>query len=320
MDNATIKNMNKKVNLEQKGSRYNCPECGNHRLILDEKTGDQICNVCGAVIRERMVDEGPEWRGFSPEERNKRSRVGSPMNVMIHDKGLSTIIGWGNRDIYGRQLSPINRAKMYRLRKWQTRIRFSSSKDRNLTHAMSELDRLGSQMGVPRGVKETSAVIYRKALEKNLSRGRSIEALVGASLYAATRIRRVPRSLDEIAIHSSVSKKELGKCYRVIVKEWDLKIPPASPLDYLSRFGTELQLSGMCQRRAADILIEAQNEGLTSGKDPTGLAAAAIYLAGIIKDERRTQREIAATAQVTEVTVRNRYKELVRELELDISN
>jgi len=320
MDNTVVKHLNKKVNLKQKESQSKCPECGNHRLILDEKTGDQICRVCGVVIRERWVDEGPEWRGFSPEERNQRSRVGSPMRVTIHDKGLSTMIGWENRDIYGHQLSLTTRATMYRLRKWQSRIRVYSSRDRNLVQAFSELDRLSSQLGIPRGVKETSAVIYRKALEKNLSRGRSIEALVGASVYAASRIRRLPRSLDEIAIHSAVSKKEVGKCYRVLVTTWDLKIPPASPLDYLSRFGTELHLSGMCQRRAAKILIEAKNEGLTDGKDPTGLAAAAIYLAAIMGDERRTQREIAATAQVTEVTVRNRYKELVRELELDISN
>lgn len=310
---------NQKPKPDEEESGHKCPECGYRRLILDETTGDQICRECGAVVGDRIVDEGPEWRAFSSEERDQRSRVGSPMSVTIHDKGLSTIIGWEDRDIYGRRLSSTKRAEMYRLRKWQTRIRVHSSLDRNLVQALSELDRLSSQLGIPRGVKETSAVIYRKAMEKKLSRGRSIEALVGASVYAASRIRRVPRSLDEVARHSVVSKKEVGKCYRVLVTELELKVPPPSPIDYLSRFGTDLQLSGMCQRRAAEILTGAKTEGLTGGKDPTGLAAAAIYVAGIIEGERRTQREIAETARVTEVTVRNRYKELVRRLGIEIS-
>ena len=316
MDSTITKSTNQINSRDNEDPQRKCPECGNHRLIFDDKTGDQICRDCGVVIKERIVDEGPEWRAFSPEEKAQRSRVGSPMNVMMHDKGLSTFIGWENRDIYGRQLSSAKRAMMYRLRKWQHRTRLRHSQDRNLIQAFNELDRLGSQLGIPRGVKETCAIIYRKALEKNLSRGRSIEALVGASLYAALRIRRVPRSLDEIVICSNITKKELGKCYRVLLKSWDLKIPPASPIDYLVRYGTELKLSNKCQQRAAEILTQAKNEGITCGKDPTGLAGAAIYLAGIIEGEHRTQRVVAETTHVTEVTIRNRYKELVRELNL----
>jgi len=316
MDNAISKPTHQ-INTRDKEDTYRkCPECDNHRLIFDKKTGDQICRDCGLVIKERFVDEGPEWRAFSPEEKNRRSRVGSPMSVMMYDMGLSTIIGRENRDIYGRRLNSAKRAMMSRLRKWQQRTRLRDSQDRNLVQALNELDRLGSQLGVPRGVKETSAVIYRKALEKNISRGRSIEALAGASLYAALRIRRVPRSLNEIARCSSISKKDLGKCYRVLLKSWDLKIPPASPIDFMVRYGTELHLSGKCQRRAAEILTKAKNEGITSGKDPKGLAGSAIYLAGILEGEHRTQRVVAETAHVTEVTIRNRYKELVRELNL----
>ena len=159
----------------------------------------------------------------------------------------------------------------------------------------------------------------RKAIEKRLVRGRSIEAMVAATVYASARMRRLPRTLDEIALESRVSKKELGRCYRYIVRKLALNIPLASPIDYLVRFGTELRLSGTCQRRAAVILRDAKMEGLTAGKDPTGLAAAAIYIAGISNGERRTQRRIAEVAHVTEVTVRNRYKELVRELEIKIA-
>lgn len=270
------------------------------------------------VISEKLIDQGPEWRAFDLEEREKRSRVGSPSTYTLHDKGLSTMIDWHDKDSFGKKLTPKRRAQIYRLRKWQIRTRVHSSIDRNLAIAMSELDRLSSQLGIPRGVKESSAVIYRRAIEKKLIRGRSIEAMVGASIYAACRMRKIPRTLDEIARDSRVNKKELGRCYRLILRELDVQIPIASPIDFIPRFGAELTLSGQTQRRAAEIVDLARKNGITAGKDPTGLAAASIYISAILEGERRTQREIAEIVHVTEVTVRNRYKELVRELHLKV--
>ncbi|MFX1513367.1 MAG: transcription initiation factor IIB [Promethearchaeota archaeon] len=296
-----------------------CPECQSSDIVTDPIRGEKICQKCGIVLISKMIDTGPEWRAFDQEEAADRTRVGSPSSYTIHDKGLSTIIGQENKDFLGHKLSAGTRAQIYRLRKWQIRSRVHGSMSRNLATAMSELDRLASQLGIPRNVKETSAIIYRKAIEKRLVRGRSIEAMVAATVYASARMRRLPRTLDEIALESRVSKKELGRCYRYIVRKLVLNIPLASPIDYLVRFGTELRLSGTCQRRAAVILRDAKMGGLTAGKDPTGLAAAAIYIAGISNGERRTQRRIAEVAHVTEVTVRNRYKELVRELEIKIA-
>jgi len=187
-----------------------------------------------------------------------------------------------------------------------------------MIQAFNELDRMSSQLGISKTARETSAIIYRKTLEKHLSRGRSIDALVAASVYAAVRMRGIPITLDDLARRSKVSKKEIGKAYRVLVTELNLKIPPPNPVAYIPRFMTELQLSGTCQRKAVEILGKAKQKGLTSGKDPKGLAAAAIYLAGILVGERRTQRQIASATSVTEVTVRNRYKDLVQQLELSM--
>lgn len=305
--------------IQEEKTQIACPECGSTEIISDSTRGERICTNCGAVIDEHIIDEGPEWRAFTSEERNKRSRVGSPTSFAVHDKGLATQIGWEDRDVYGKKLSPRRRAQIYRLRKWQIRTRVHSSMDRNLAYAMSELDRLSSQIGIPRTVKETAAVIYRKAIERHLIRGRSIEAMIAAAVYAAARIRRVPRTLDEIAKNSRISKKELGRCYRLIIRELQIRIPLANPNDYIIRFSAELRLSGHTAQRAIEIIDQAKENGLTAGKDPTGLAAASIYIAGIIEGERRTQREIAETATVTEVTVRNRYKELVRRLGIEIT-
>lgn len=286
--------------------------------MIDPNRGEKICANCGLINEEKIIDPGIEWRAFNSEERDKRSRIGSPLMNTIHDKGLSTIIGYENKDSFGNKLTASRRAQIYRLRKWQIRSRVHSSLDKNLAHAMSELDRLTSQLSIPRNVKETAAVIYKKAIDNRLVRGRSIEAMIAASVYAAARVRRVPRTLDEISDETRVNKKDLGRCYRLLIRKLGINIPLASPVDYLVRFGTELGLSGMCQRDAATILSEAKETGLTAGKDPTGLAAAAIYISGILKKERRTQRSIAEIARVTEVTVRNRYKELVTKLDIQI--
>ena len=295
-----------------------CPECGSTHLIQDYERGELVCEDCGLVIDENFIDQGPEWRAFDSEQKEKRARVGAPLTYTIHDKGLSTVIGWKNKDSYGKSIPTRSRAQLYRLRKWQRRIRVSNATERNLAVALSELDRMASSMGLPRNVRETAAMVYRKAVIKNLIRGRSIEGVAAAALYAACRQCGVPRTLDEIADASRVSRKEIGRTYRFIARELGLKLMPTSPQDYISRFCSELKLSGDVQAKAIEILKDAADKELTSGRGPTGVAAAAIYIASILCGERRTQREVADVAGVTEVTIRNRYKELAERLDIDI--
>ena len=295
-----------------------CPECGSPRLIRDYRRGEFICQDCGLVIEETYIDSGPEWRAFDSEQKEKRARVGAPITYTIHDKGLSTIIDWGNKDYYGKAISVRNRAQLFRLRKWQRRIRISNATERNLAFALSELDRLASALGLPKSVREIASVIYRKSVEKNLVRGRSIEGVVAAALYAACRQAGVPRTLDEIAAYSRVDRKEVGRTYRFIAMELGLKLMPTSPADYIPRFCTALGLSGEVQKKAIEIIKKAEEKELTSGRGPTGVAAAAIYIASILSGERRTQREVAEVAGVTEVTIRNRYKELAEKLGIEI--
>jgi transcription initiation factor TFIIB len=194
----------------------------------------------------------------------------------------------------------------------------SDAAERNLAFAMAELDRLSSHLSLPRSIREAAAMIYRRAVEENLIRGRSIESVTAACLYAACRQRGVPRTLEEIAEHARVDKKEIGRSYRFIVKELNIRINPTNPIDYIPRFASELGLSSNVQQRAIEILEQAINLGLTSGRGPMGVAAAALYIASIEKGERRTQRDVSEVAKVTEVTVRNRYKELQEKLGISV--
>ena len=295
-----------------------CPVCNSTRLTKDHSRAELFCEKCGLVIDAEMMDHRPEWRAFDSEQREKRARVGAPMTNTIHDKGLSTTIGWQNRDSYGHTIPARNRAQLYRLRKWQNRTRISDGTERNLVQALSTLNRMSSALSLPRNVRETAAMIYRKALRQKLIRGRSIESVTAAVLYAACRQCNVPRTLEEISNIAQIKKKEIGRNYRDISRKLQLRLLPTSPQDYISRFCSELKLSNDVQVKTIEILNQAAKKELTSGRGPTGLASAALYIASVICGERRTQREVAAVAGVTEVTIRNRYKELAKKLDIEI--
>jgi transcription initiation factor TFIIB len=295
-----------------------CPECASKNLIHDYDTGETICGACGLVLYNLMLDKGPEWRAFTQEEKASRSRVGAPASYSVHDKGLSTTISQVDRDAFGRKLPLATRLQMWRLRKWQIRSRVHSSIDRNLAQAMAELDRLSDKVYIPPPIKEKAAVIYRKALDKGLVRGRSIASITAAALYAACRGSGTPRTLSEIAEASLVDRKDVSRCYRLLLRELDIHMPIADPLTYVSKIAEKNRISGKTQGAAIAILREARRKRASAGKDPMGLAAAALYIACMQNNERKTQKDIAEAAGVTEVTVRNRYKTLKKQLNLEL--
>ena len=294
-----------------------CPECTSKNFVHDYDTGETVCGACGLVLYEQMLDKGPEWRAFTQQEKTSRSRVGVPTSYSVHDKGLSTTISQIDRDAFGRKLPLTTRLLMWRLRKWQIRSRVHSSTDRNLAQAMSELDRLSGKVYIPPPIKEKAAVIYRKALDKTLVRGRSIAAITAAALYAACRGSGTPRTLREIAEASLVDKKDVARCYRLLLRELEFHMPIADPLTYVSKIAEKNGISGKTQGAAIAILREARRKRAVAGKDPMGLAAAALYIACLQNNEKKTQKDIAEAAGVTEVTVRNRYKALKKQLNLE---
>jgi len=295
-----------------------CPECGCTDLSKDYARAEMVCNKCGLILEDHMIDSGPEWRAFDSDQRDKRARTGAPIKYTKPNKGLATEIDQYNRDIRGVKISAQSRAQMYRLRKWHKRASISSSMERNLAIALSELDRIASCLGLPGNIREAAALLYRKAVEKGLIRGRLIESVVAAVLYTICRQYSIPRTLDEISEVSGINKKEIGRTYRFLKRDLGINMPLTNPTHYIPRFASELGLSGKVQERAREILEEAIKEGLISGRGPTGVAAAAVYIAGVLMGERKTQKEVADIAGVTEVTIRNRYRELKDKLKLDV--
>jgi transcription initiation factor TFIIB len=289
-----------------------CPECGGTNLTWNNVKGEVSCRDCGLVVEEKLVDFDQEWREVDSEAAARKRRTGAPMSYTQFDQGLGTDVG-RKADLY--QLDEAGKNKFFRLRKWQNRI--STAIERNLKLALAELKRVSSFLKLPQSVEEEGSRIYTLAVRKGLVRGRSMESVVAGALYAACRRHDVPRTLDELSEASNIEKKEIGRTYRFITRELGITILPSNPSDYIARFASTLKLGPETQSKAVEIIEQAQGIELTSGRGPTGIAAAALYVAALMNGEKRTQREVADVAGVTEVTIRNRYKELLEELDLE---
>ena len=293
-----------------------CARCGKDSMVADGTTKERFCGGCGFVITERIEESGPEWRSFSKDEYDDRSRTGSPTSLAIHDMGLATIIGIENKDSTGKPLSASMKSRVKRLRAWDSRSQAHESADRNFRQAFSELGRLKDKLALSDAVIEKTAYIYRKALDKGLVRGRSIPGLLAAALYAACRDAGTPRTLKDVSHQINLTKKDVSRCYRLLLKELDLKMPVVDPIKYLSRIASKAGISEKVKRRALTILKKASEMEITAGKNPMALAATALYLSCEMSGENITQKVIALAAGVTEVTIRNRYKGLKESLKI----
>jgi len=298
---------------EAKISLGRCTNCGGTDFIKDYELGELVCERCGYVAEEHIVDLAAEWRAFDEEERAKKDRAGAPLSLMIHDGGLSTMVG---RVATRSSEAQIDQERANRMARWQDRVRISNSADRNLSHALSVMVKVGNALNLPRTILESASLTYRKALRNKLVKGRSIHGVVAASVYISCKQFGMARTLEEIASACAIAKKEAGRSYRYVA--WELNVlPPLIPPEYyVARFSEQLELPRSVEIFALRLLKVAMELRLTSGRGPTGLAAAVTYVASLLAGEHRTQLEIAEVAKVTEVTIRNRYKELLEKVDI----
>lgn len=291
-------------------TQSSCPEC-RAQVEADPKHGELVCPECGTVVDDQAIDHGPEWTAYTASKREERSRVGRPTTPTLHDRGLSTLIDWQDQDGYGQQLTERQRQKMHRLRKWDERCRTRTSRERTLKQALAEIQRMSSALGLPKAVRETASVIYRRASEADLVVGRSIEGIATGALYAAARQQDLPRTLDEVTTVARVEQRRISRDYRLIANELGLALEPTDPTAYLPRFASDCDCSETVQRRARDLLDTVTGTTYMSGKSPVGLAAAALYASALLNNEQLTQVALAETADVTRVTIRTHYRELL---------
>ena len=302
-----------------------CSICKSNQIITDSDSGELICSKCGQVISDKVEQEGPEWRNFDllassmgqSNGSNSRSRVGMSTSLARHDMGLSTIIGRTDRDASGQKIDAAMRTTMDRLRFWDYRTQIRSATDRNLRNAFFKLDILNDRLGLSDSVVEKAAYIYRKTQERGLVRGRTISGVLAAAIYIACREMGISRTLKDIAAYSDVKLKEVAKSYRLLCIELDLKVPIVDPMKYIAKVANKANLSEKTKRQAAEIMNNITKREISAGKNPMGLAASVLYMSSLKTGENITQGHLSDAAGVTEVTLRNRYKDLMNRLELN---
>jgi len=285
------------------------PSCDQSAITNDFETGEVFCSRCGFVLSERVEDSGSEWGSFSYDKINNE-RTGSATSLAKHDQGLSTIINSINKDASGRPLSSTMKKTLKQLRMLDRRSQTHAPIDKNFIQAFSELNRLKDKLALSNTIMEKAAYIYRKAVERKLVQGRTISGMIAAALYAACRNTETPRTLKDIADAANVKRKYIARCYRLIYRELDLKMPVVNSIQCIARISSRLEITEKIKRYATKVLKSSQEYEESAGKDPMGLAGAALYLSCIKNKEDKTQREIADAANVTEVTIRNRVKGL----------
>jgi transcription initiation factor TFIIB len=260
----------------------------------------------------------PEWRAFSNEEHEGRSHTGIPMSLAVHDMGLATVIGKSNRDVGGKKLDNEMHTAMQRLRILNSTSHIHGSSDIGLIHAFNELRILKDKLTLPYVVVEKAAYIYRKAHERKLSRGRLVSALVAASVHIACREMSTTRTLKDIAAASNIKRKQLGKAYTLLFIELDIKVPLADPTKCIAKVANKAGLSERTKRhaiRTMDEIRRKDDDMVYAGKNPMALAATILYFSCLKTGENKSQFDMAEAAGVTEVTIRNRSRDIKNKLE-----
>lgn len=295
-----------------------CSTCNTDQTaITDPESGEIVCSKCGLVISEKIEDYAhQERRAYSMQEADERARTGARTSLAFHDMGLSTIIGKANKDASGQLLNSAMCSSMDKLRIWDSRIHVNSSEDRSLRRAFHQLNTLRDKLGLSDTLVEKSAYLYRKAQERGLIRGRTVDGIMTAAVYIACRETGTPKSLEDISIVSNLKRKDITRCYRRLVFDLDIKIPIADPMKCIVKVANKLSLSEKTKNKAMNLMTYAIKMEINAGKIPMGLAATVLYASCLKTGENVSQTNIAEASGVTEVTIRNRFKDLTSRIKI----
>lgn len=287
-----------------------CPECGSAHLVVDEVRGELVCDMCGLVLEDRAVDASPDWSAYVPDEAARLAHTGAPRDPISGASGLTTVIPSPRRDARGNAIPFEERGSLYRIQRLQRHASHALPGERSLPAAARILERHVALLDLPRNVRDEAGFLCRKAIQRGLARGRSIEVLVAATVYAACRINGVPRTLDELQRVTGLRKTRVGAAYRSLHRELSLAVHASQPTDFVQRFCSELDLPNRVEREALRLIATFEPPGSPTSVSPCGTAGAAIYLAALLCGAPRSEKAIAKVAGVSEVTLRNRYLEM----------
>jgi transcription initiation factor TFIIB len=286
-----------------------CPNCGSFAIYLDSIRGERVCDTCGFVVDEGLVDQGPDWTTFEGDD---RIRAGPPPSVMAPDKGLGSMVGNGLRDAKGNPIDARSVAALNRLRRVSQWTRYDRT-ERALAPGLAQLSSLSSRLGLAPVFRERAAILLRQTIEAGLSRGRSMDAIVAAVVYLAAKQLGAPRGLHELAQATGVTVHRISLTAKVVSRELGVFSRASRAEDFVPRFASQLELEPRVGERALSLVARVKDTKTLEANSPVGIAAGALYLASEELDMPITQAQIARLTGVSEVTIRKHYR-LLKEL------
>ena len=303
-----------------------CSACESS-LIDDTVNGEIICSGCGIVVAEQMEDYGPEVKSTRLEDKMKLARATGQTTYSQHDLGIATEISLGTKDFSGKTINSDIASQMNNLRKWQKRVRVSSSRDRRLSNVLGKILEVSQNCSLPKNVVETASKIYRSLDGKDIQvKGKSVLSISAAVIYLACKQCAVIRSLEEIIQGTTTMKEAKAKTklasryYRTLVMELGTVTAPVLTMDkYISKIANMTNTDTRVERLALEIAEKTKNRSITDGKAPNGIAAAYLYVSSILLGQSILQRDVSSVSGVTEVTIRNRCKEILSNSKLKLT-
>jgi len=295
-----------------------CPEC-QYTIVDDVHNGERICSSCGIVVAEQMADFGPESKGANLEDKMRLARASGQTTLSQHDMGIATEISIANTDYSGKKIDSATSNQMQRLGKWQKRVRVTSPRERRLTNVLGKISETCENCNLPKNVVETASMIYRSLDGKNIEvKGKSVISITVAVIYMACKQCHIVRSIDDISktvclpIDVKAKTKLAAKYYRNLVLDMGSVVTPVVTMDkYISKIANLTKTDVRVERLALEMARKTQNQNIADGKAPNGIASAYLYVASVLTGQNILQRDVSSISGITEVTIRNRVKEIL---------
>jgi|TARA_B100000745_G_scaffold123018_2_gene79879 transcription initiation factor TFIIB len=295
-----------------------CPECQS-TIVDDVHNGERICSSCGIVVAEQMADFGPESKGANLEDKMRLARATGQTTLSQHDMGIATEISIASTDYSGKKIDSATSNQMQRLGKWQKRVRVTSPRERRLTNVLGKISETCESCNLPKNVVETASMIYRSLDGKNIEvKGKSVISITVAVIYMACKQCHIVRSLDDISktvclpIDVKAKTKLAAKYYRNLVLDMGSVVTPVVTMDkYISKIANLTKTDVKVERLALEMAQKTQNQNIADGKAPNGIASAYLYVASVLTGQNILQRDVSSISGITEVTIRNRVKEIL---------
>lgn len=282
-----------------------CPDCGAKNLFFNRQKGEVICRACAFVIDDSLPDFGRE-RMLDSDDVEKKSRSGAPYDPRIANNIITEIGSYSD-------LNKLPSSSQRLFKRIKSKNRWTSSAiEHNLNRGLANLNHVGSFLKLPNHVEKEAARIYRECAERGLTRARSMENMVAGAVYIAAKVNGIPKRLDEISTATGIDVKTIAKSYKLIIRNLNIKLVPTSPVDFIPKFASELGLSQKVQTATVKMLESLLKMKHASGKNPSSLGATCLYLNALIEKEKVKQKQICEIAGITETTLRNRCKDLVK--------